>query len=398
MSLIVDPVLDLAAFGCARRGASHKSEADPKPCQDSHLILSGSSAGAPYCIAAVADGHGSEKHDRSQIGSFLAVQAAARALLEFHGAFAGAGITTLRRSFTSDFPRRASRAWQADVRCHYLQDNPEPPGKSPGSAPDYRPVYSRYGSTLLAAMIVNDTLLLAQVGDGDIVLILDGGGAEQPLAAPDSLVGGETFSLCSPDAPNLWRTATVELHSVRFLALSTDGLRNAYENDEPFYSLLAKMGENIEEFGARKSAGVVPDYLDRFSLRGSGDDITLVGIQLGKRAAAAHQPEPISPQAASQAQAPAPAPAAAPDATVPSSISMAATAPLPPWAGARSGANTGAGAASSPPPPAPAQSAPPGAPAGQSPFEAFRLYPAPRSPQPRPPLPDEEEEPPAPIV
>jgi serine/threonine protein phosphatase PrpC len=307
MAVIHDPVQNVCAFACARQGSSHKAQdVGPSPCQDAHLISSGAVAARSYVVAAVADGHGSARHDRSHVGAQLAAQAAVTAFQSFlldhhdsarqendaparladtesgtgilpviHGqdahATEGAGRTALVSAFKRSFPTEVTREWRKAVQEHCAKCQETTP-----------PDYGRYGTTLLVAGMVSRLLLLAQVGDGDIVVTARRDQQQdQPLAVDDSLVAGETFSLCSEDAEKLWRTTTRDLADVAFVILSTDGLRNAYDSTDAFLRLLAAVRQNIEQCGVGRATAILPETLDRFSVGGSGDDITLVGLMVG---------------------------------------------------------------------------------------------------------------------
>ena len=174
------------------------------------------------------------------------------------------------------------RAWRELIHSH---------GKNSGDSEDTLsdPLYpKRYGTTLLVSALIGDGVLLAQIGDGDIALL--GKGEENewkfdyPLASEDDLVAGETHSLCSEGAPQLFRTGIRPRNAVSMITLSTDGLRNAYEKDEDFQKLLLSVHANMRTHGTKPAAAVLPEYLDRFSERGSGDDITLAGIYLERLA------------------------------------------------------------------------------------------------------------------
>src|SRR3954468_18132865 len=112
---MLDPLIRLPqcwAFGCSRIGASHQRER--RPCQDAFALWAGSASGTPYLIAAVADGHGSARHDLSQFGADLAVRAAVVEMQGFASAFLG-DERGLVQTFRADFARRLSRRWRSEV-------------------------------------------------------------------------------------------------------------------------------------------------------------------------------------------------------------------------------------------------------------------------------------------
>lgn len=266
-------------------------------------------------LLAVADGHGDARHDRSARGAQIAVASAQDVLLSFARTFYPQGPDVLKREFRANFPRRVVMTWHERIRKDfrkYPNTSPPPVLKPPLSlAPPLMPappsaptsaatpasadriLSTRYGTTLLAALILPDVLLAGQIGDGDVVVQRTDGSIETPLETIDSLVGGETFSMSSSDAPLLWRLWTGTPSDLAFLSLSTDGLRNAFAGKPEFLAMLKSLRENVERWGARKVRKILPGYLDHYSRNGSGDDISLVAARV-RNALPAENPSVIN--------------------------------------------------------------------------------------------------------
>jgi len=263
------------AFGCSRAGASHVSSS--RPCEDAFALFSGSSGARPCIAIAVADGHGDPRHDQSRTGSALAVQAAIDELVVFQRLHLhDIPSPTIRAEFKADFPRRAARKWREAVS--------EDAGHrgitgTPGGAPDTID-YSRYGSTLIAAMVVADSILISQIGDGDVVLVRPDGSIECPIPADPSLVGKETRSISSRDAHLLWRTATLDRGPGGVLIVASDGVSDSFDGSEgeEFIRFIRSLVARIREFGMESVAGSMKTWLDRYSEMASGDDMTLVFV------------------------------------------------------------------------------------------------------------------------
>jgi len=258
------------AFGCSRTGASHRKA--QKSCEDAYALWSGS-VGAEPCIAlAVADGHGDPRHDRSRTGAALAVQAAIAELISFHRAYSDGTIPRqqIRAGFKTDFPRLVTRRWRdlvvQDTSC--LED--------PVSGTDL--TYTRYGTTLLAALVIPDSILLAQIGDGDLIIVRPGGTIEIPLPNDPNLAGNETYSLSSSNAHLLWRTATVDRGNGGILLGATDGVSDSFNGSESeeFSVFIHSLADRIRTYGIEPVATAMSGWLDRFSEIASGDDMTLV--------------------------------------------------------------------------------------------------------------------------
>lgn len=278
------------AFGCSRTGASHVKSA--RPCEDAFALWSGS-AGAIPCIAiAIADGHGDPRHDQSRTGAALAVHSAIDELVLFHRMhLIDTSRHSLRAEFKADFPRRTSRHWREMVtedsgRRGLAQKEDD------GSGPS---LFTRYGSTLIASMVVADTILVGQIGDGDVVLVRPDGTVECPIPGDPSLLGSETRSLSSRDAHLLWRTATLDRGEGGVLIAATDGVSDSFDGSEgpEFLKFVKSMVARIKEYGVENVAGAMSDWLDRYSELASGDDMTLVFVCINPAAHEKDRQEPV---------------------------------------------------------------------------------------------------------
>ena len=266
-----------------------------RPCEDAYAIWSGS-AGAQPCIAfAVADGHGDPRHDLSRTGSILAVEAAIGELVTFHRSYADGNIPhqQFRASFKTDFPRLATRRWRELVG----QDTDRQILPSPRTSQAHGPteqIFTRYGTTLLAALVVGDTILLAQIGDGDLLLVRPGGTIEFPLPRDPVLAGNETHSLSSADAHLLWRTATIDRGEGGILLGATDGISDSFagSESEEFSVFVHSLADRIRTYGTEAVAAAIGGWLDRFSEIASGDDMTLVWACIRPEERLTQEPEP----------------------------------------------------------------------------------------------------------
>lgn len=294
-----DPSLGWA-FGCSRTGASHLKSS--RPCEDAFAIYSGASAALPCIALAIADGHGDPRHDQSGAGASLAVQAAVDELTGFHRMHMHTVPShVLRSEFKADFPRRVTRRWRDSVQTDARQrEIPLSPPTGPGTDD-----YVRYGTTLISALIVADTILIGQIGDGDVVLVRPDGTIECPIPSETRLVGKETHSLSSRDAHHLWRTATLDRGAGGVLIAATDGVSDSFDSSEgeEFLKFVKSLVDRVTEFGIESVAGSMKDWLDRYSELASGDDMTIVFVSInpldadapGPQSEPAGEPEPDGP-------------------------------------------------------------------------------------------------------
>jgi serine/threonine protein phosphatase PrpC len=230
-------------------------------------------------VVAVADGHGDARHDRSHYGAALAVHAAVEVAQDFalHGS-SDTALAALKHDFKAHFPRKLGQRWREAVR-HDAQRQGD---VLDGEAFSPESLLTRYGTTLLVALIVPGALLVGQLGDGDVLLVnLVDDTCDLLLCRPTTLLGTATYSLCSSDATHLWQTAVIEHPPTGLLLLATDGLADALGADDAALSGFARsLGQRLQEFGPLAVATALPAWLDHYSAHGSGDDMTLAVVWL----------------------------------------------------------------------------------------------------------------------
>ena len=181
------------------RGNSHKQNG--KPMQD----YSGAVKGDGYNIAIVCDGHGSDKHFRSHVGSRLATEAAQAKLIEF--AQANPDYATASKNFGAKAERlklSILSAWMKGID----EDQKETPftekelssGVPQGT--DYFAKYTKlvpYGSTMLAVLLGSDYYVALMIGDGVILRMTPDKNVEEE-AFEGKKLGDRVESLCNQDA------------------------------------------------------------------------------------------------------------------------------------------------------------------------------------------------------
>ncbi|WP_217596437.1 PP2C family serine/threonine-protein phosphatase [Cohnella sp. GbtcB17] len=253
-------------YACKVTGASHLR--DQAHCQDAYGAVYLNKANEEATFLAVADGHGSERHDLSEHGSKLAARAALEIMQEFYQKFASMPIE-LARSFKRDLPRLVVRRWQGYVKEDALS-------RQLTGIEDLRSLYSRYGTTLIAALCTPQFILFGQIGDGNIVLIDSDGQIDMPFVrASDELIGNATYSLSNGQAHLLWSTAQRSLSKPSLFIMSTDGLANSFDSDQSFQAFSLSLWNTIRENSVGSFKDFFPDMLRDFTSRGSGDDITI---------------------------------------------------------------------------------------------------------------------------
>ncbi|MGW0537220.1 protein phosphatase 2C domain-containing protein [Streptomyces sp. NPDC003032] len=244
-------------------------------------------AGGRAIVLAVADGHGSAAHFRSDLGALWAVEeftACARTFAyEVVRVGGDAAAWTALREEARRLPQRVGHGWHERALLH--DRNSPAHGARPATAwraateRDRKepPDLAAYGSTLIGAVLTERMVFCWQLGDGDIVLVDDAGTPHTPLSTgPD--MGDETDSLCESEP---WRKT--RSHWQPFtggappcVLLSTDGLSKSFADHQGFLDFATGVGDRAAEQGVAAVQSQLPDWLTRAAAF-SGDDTTLVG-------------------------------------------------------------------------------------------------------------------------
>ncbi len=247
---------------------------------DSHVkrgIVCQDSSGIYLCdafgIAVVADGHGSSKHFRSEVGSRIAVKITTGLLQkymrkpDFKNQFQEHPNFILRQ-----MEKQILMKWREAIQ-EYHQQNPLSEEEMEEHDLKDRPVRisTIYGSTVLAAVMAEGFSFGMVLGDGGFVVMDEDGGLTIPIEDQNSRAN-YTSSLCNTDAINYfehWYTK----ENPKALFVSTDGLFKSFASDEDFlkyHGLIMQMTGNQEKM--KKS---LERNFKRRTEEGSGDDISL---------------------------------------------------------------------------------------------------------------------------
>ncbi len=251
------------------RGASHAAAGTPN--QDAVSAVQAGQA----VVVAVADGHGHWRHQRSARGSKFAVAVGCEVGKELLGRLAPDADADQAVALAREFAVPAIiERWRDTVLADVVQ-NPftdaeqdrRPPGEDPTVA---------YGSTLLLAMTTDHLLVLAQIGDGDVVGVRADGAPDLPVP-PDPLLDGlVTTSLCGTDPAADFRVAAVDSGPLLAVLLATDG----YGNAQVIEDWPAVFSEDLASLLRGHDTSWLADQLPSWAARcasadGSADDTTV---------------------------------------------------------------------------------------------------------------------------
>ena len=275
-------------LSASRIGSVHVR--DELPLQDSVLTWSD----GRQAVAAVADGHGHKAHFRSDIGSALAAVSAVEEMRRVVGDLsdpevAGDLVTSAAAAIVDN--------WVTKVR-HHIEANPFDLADERHAAAVDDPLRP-YGTTLLAAAVSGDLLVVLQIGDGDAVLVTDQGEAMRAVADDPQLDGMHTSSLCEPQPLRALRTAVIDtrVEDVALAFLCTDGFGTSRVDAGGWWR---QTGEQLVDFGRTRGLEWVreqlPSWLEEPAQIG-GDDTTMVIIARSDLGAGASE-RPVDPDSA----------------------------------------------------------------------------------------------------
>ena len=243
-------------------------------------------------LLAVSDGHGGAHSFRSDRGSALAVDCALRLLRSFLLRLGPrAPLNRVRQQMQTAWTHQIVTGWRRAVRADVLANPfspldfaafPEPPPATPPRGEWPYSAYLAYGATLLAAALTPEHVILAQLGDGDILTVTADGSVVRPLARHHEFYQEQSCSLCTHGAAREFQVAVLSrrVHRPALVMLSTDGYANCFGNDEGFF----KVGSDLLRYARERGRGFLNAHLGAWlhdsSRDGSGDDIS---VALGLR-------------------------------------------------------------------------------------------------------------------
>ena len=258
------------ALTASERGASHVAVKTPN--QDAVAV---EPIGLTGLVAAVADGHGHTRHLRSARGSELAVEIGCQVAQEIADLLEPGEVRLAELAEELLVPEIVSR-WRAAV-LEDVAKNPFSEAEE-GRRRKGDDETIAYGSTLLLCIALPDWLILAQIGDGNVIGVRVDGALELPVPVDPALDGLVTTSLCGKNPIADFRVAVVSAARTPLLALmlATDGYGNAQMLEEWPTSFSKDMAWLLRERDATWIEGQLPMWAARCaSADGSADDTTV---------------------------------------------------------------------------------------------------------------------------
>lgn len=257
------PVTAWVTLGASVRGSAHVRSG--KPNQDA-VDCAVSDAAA---VIAVGDGHGGDRHPRSDAGARMAVSAALDALagLDLGRVVSVGDVDVLFRSKV--LPRIVHR-WRELVEA-------DAASAASGRPAEGDAVWELYGTTLLAAGAWGPWLVTLQLGDGDIGIVgAFEGCTDVPHPYRHTTVSTETESLCMPDAEARFLMSCRDLRErpIALVFAASDGFGGAIEDRDWHASVGGDLARHLSHGGPDEIERRLPGWLEG-PADVAGDDTTM---------------------------------------------------------------------------------------------------------------------------
>lgn len=254
-------------------GASHVAKGIV--CQDSsaHKITD------RYAIAVVADGHGSKKHFRSNIGSQCAVEATIETIERFYEdaeAFEQ-NLPKNHKMIIRNIERQIIAAWNTKIMKHLEEHPVTVVEKKPFTQDEFDNINpeSYYGTTLIAAVAGIGFTFGVQIGDGSFVAIMEDGEAIMPMEYEEANPANVTASMCNANAASMFESFYIDDRKMIALFSSTDGLYTSFGSEYDFKDYHVILASQVNS--PSLEASVVKNITKRTHF-GTEDDISLACI------------------------------------------------------------------------------------------------------------------------
>jgi serine/threonine protein phosphatase PrpC len=229
-----------------------------------------------YVVVAVADGHGSRKCFRSNIGSEFAVEVLLKIFRQYFSSNTFDYLPTGFSGTKENLAKTIHRQWLEKVKNH-LVNNPFSPEEELVDIKVLKNQIISYGTTLLGALITKNYIIYLQLGDGDILVVSENA-VTRPIPKDENLIANETYSLCDKEADSLFRFYFQPIigQFPDLILLSTDGYSNSFPNDNEFQKTALDYNNLYKEEGLDFIRKNITGWLTDTTVHGSGDDLTTI--------------------------------------------------------------------------------------------------------------------------
>lgn len=262
----------LKGIKCKVQGADHIAK--NKVCQDASGVFYNEN----YALAVVADGHGSEKYIRSEIGSQFAVESVRETIDAYMS-----DINMFSKAIKNDqdyickkIQEQFLTRWFIKIE-DYKDNNPLTENEIEilkREKASEREFSTHYGSTILFAVMTKEYHFGMLVGDGGFIVVNSDGSVKCVIEDENSFAN-YCSSICSRNSITEFQKY-FEYGNPISITVSTDGLIKSFASEEDFedyHLLLASMLDDTDACSAS-----LEKNLHNRTHAGSGDDISVAVI------------------------------------------------------------------------------------------------------------------------
>ncbi|XMB86684.1 PP2C family serine/threonine-protein phosphatase [Mycoplasmatota bacterium WC44] len=213
-------------------------------------------------IIVIADGHGSDKYEYSNIGSQLACDLLVKILKE------NSTSDKLKEKLKSDLIDTFITTWEEECLNFYNQSNQPRVSK--------HEAIEKFGSTCLFVMLMDGKMISGKIGDGNVFLVSSR--IDYPFGE-DYEHSNITKSLISDDASDDFEIIELELQR-GVIVLSTDGHVNSFATKDVFENHLNMLSSLVVRDGVEPIKNEFYNLLSKISKEGCGDDISMFVVNV----------------------------------------------------------------------------------------------------------------------
>lgn len=245
-----------------------------------------------FKIIVIADGHGAKSCFRSAKGSEFITEITSSSLKEFaetalssKEALAILLLDTFERKhlikrLTDSILYKWSKMVEEDLTKNPLSDEEKKVLVKITDDYNYEHIY---GTTLIASLLIGETLILLQQGDGKCTVFFADETIENPIPWDERCFANVTTSICDVDAAYSIRHSVIDVSikgGLLACCIGSDGIDDSYKDDEGCYNFYKELMLKLYSinFDATKLEEYLTAYLPKFTEFNSGDDISIACI------------------------------------------------------------------------------------------------------------------------
>ncbi len=236
-------------------------------CQDAVAVRKGYGRAQPGQVYVISDGHGGEAYIHSDRGSALAVQAAEQIATRFM-LIAKGSVKTRQKQFENIVRGQLRSTWISEIMSSWPERNIPPD------------IVRKHGATLIMGVVFRNYLHVAQMGDGEVLMIARTGKSmflQEPEEGPISTM---VTSLCGKHSNRHWEFGCMPVRRIGFLMMSSDGLINSFARNSEYVRFARIIQDRLLRFPQETVQEALPKWLSDISMQGSGDDVSVIAMTM----------------------------------------------------------------------------------------------------------------------